>query len=101
MAVAIGRTMTRWIFDHFLWDTGGGARRGFWAGLWATRKILIALGATALLTWREWVEHHPPEIAIVAIIHFVLVSAVMALFVYSGKRLARSAKKAAKLPGRE
>ena len=28
-------------------------------------------GSEAFLAWREWVKHHPPEIVIVALIHFV------------------------------
>lgn len=84
MAARIHGRITRWIFDHLLWDTAGMAATGFWGGLWATRKLLIAVAGTALLTWREWVEHHPPEIVIAALIHFVFVFAVIGLFVYVG-----------------
>jgi hypothetical protein len=82
MAIPIHRKITGWIFDHLLWDTAGVAREGFWRGMWATRKLLIALVGSGVLTWREWEEHHPPEIAIVAVIHFVFVMAVIAILVY-------------------
>ena len=74
----------RWILDHMLWDTAGAAGSGFWPGLWATRKLLIAFVGSAVLTWWEWVEHHPPDILIVALVHFVFVFAVIALLVYVG-----------------
>lgn len=94
MTVTTPRKIMRWMLDHMLWDTSGAAGRGFWPGLWATRKLLIALVGSGVLTWREWVEHHPPEIVIVALIHFVFVFAVSALFVYAGLWF-----RARKLPG--
>jgi hypothetical protein len=96
MAVPIHRKITRWIIDHLLWDTTGSAREGFWGGLWATRKLFLAVAGAALLTWWEWVKHHPPEIVVVALIHFVFVLAAIALavemrrwFSDSGKRSPR------------
>jgi hypothetical protein len=89
--------ISRWIFDHLLWDTGGIARQGFWGGLWATRKLIIALAGSALLDWMEWVEHHPPEMVIVVLVHFVLVLGVIALFVYVGQRVKGSRKEAPKV----
>ncbi len=83
MALPVYRKTARWILDHMLWDTAGAARR-FWPGLWATRKLLLALAGSGVLTWREWVEHHPPEIVIVGLVHFVFVFAVIALLVYAG-----------------
>ena len=74
----------RWMLDHMLWEASGAAGRGFWPGLWATRKLLIALAGSGVLTWREWVEHRPPEIVIIALIHFVFVFAMIALLVYAG-----------------
>src|ERR1039458_5134764 len=65
MAAPIHRRIARWIIDHLLWDTSGTVREGFWGGLWAARKLLVAVAGAALLTWREWVEHHPPEIVLV------------------------------------
>lgn len=82
MAVPLHRKIARWIFDHLLWDTTSTARAGFWTGLWATRKLLVAFMGSAVLTWREWVEHRPPDIVIVALVHFVFVFAVIALLVY-------------------
>ena len=87
MPVPIHRRMTSWFLDHLLWDTAGSSQQGFFGALWATRKLLIAVAAATLLTWREWVEHHPPEIVIVALIHFVFVFAVIALVVYIAGRL--------------
>lgn len=84
MSVPTYRKITRWIFDHMLWDTAPTAGTGFWPGLWATRKLLLALVGSAVLTWWEWVEHHPPDIAIVTIVHFVFVFALIALLVYLG-----------------
>ena len=83
----------RWIIDHLLWDTSGTAREGLWGALWATRKLLVALAGAALLTWWEWVEHHPPEIALAAVIHFVFVLAAIALVVHVGRWLSRGDKK--------
>jgi hypothetical protein len=90
MAVPIHRKITRWIIDHLLWDTAGTAREGFLGGLWAARKLLVAVAGAVLLTWREWVEHHPPEIAVVALIHFVFVLAAIALVVQIGRWFGRS-----------
>jgi hypothetical protein len=86
VAAPLHKRITGWIFDHLLWDTTGSGRQGFWGALWAARKLVAALALSALLTWREWVEHHPPEIVIVELIHFVFVLAVIALFVYIGQR---------------
>ncbi|MES1257794.1 MAG: hypothetical protein ABUS51_05170 [Acidobacteriota bacterium] len=76
--------MRRWTLDHLVWDTSGGPDAGFPKWLWATRKLWLAVAGSAFLTWREWVKHHPPEIAIVELIHFVFVLAAIALFVRFG-----------------
>jgi hypothetical protein len=89
MAVPIHRKITRWVIDHLLWDTSGGVREGFLGGLWATRKLSVAVLGSAVLTWREWVTNHPPEIAVVAIIHFVFVLAVIVLAVQIGRWVSR------------
>lgn len=75
----------RWIFDHLLWDTAGTAREGFWKWVWAARKVFGALAGSALLDRLEWIEHHPPQMVVVALIHFVLVLAAIALFVPIGQ----------------
>ena len=85
MAVPMHRKITRWVIGHLLWDTSGSARDGFMGGLWATRKLSVAVVGSAVLTWREWVTNHPPEIALVALIHFVFVLAVIALAVQIGR----------------
>jgi hypothetical protein len=84
MAVTTHRKIMRWMLDHMLWDTAGAEGRGFWPGLWASRKLLLALAGSGVLTWWEWVEHHPPEIVIVTLVHFVFLFAVIALLVYVG-----------------
>jgi len=89
MPTSMLRKIAQWIVDHLLWDASGAAGTGFWGGLWATRKLLLALAVSAVLTWREWVEHHPPEIAIVAVMHFVIVLVVIALLVYLAQWFSR------------
>jgi hypothetical protein len=74
MVAPIHRRITRWIIHHLLWDASGMAREGFWGGLWASRKLLIAVAGAALLTYWEWVQHHAPEIALAALIHFAFLS---------------------------
>ena len=90
MADPIHRRITRWIIDDLLWDTAGTARGGFPGGLWAARKLLVAVAGAGLLTWWEWVEHHPPEIAVVALIHFVFVLIAIALVVHIRRWFSRS-----------
>ena len=92
MAVLIHRKIGRWIFDHLIWDPKGSAREGFWRGVWATRKFFVAIVGATLLTWTEWVKHHPPEIAIVAVIHLVFVLSVIALLVFTGQWFRRGGK---------
>jgi len=41
--------------------------------------LAIAAAASAVLTWREWAEHHPPHLAIIEVIHFAFVLAVIGL----------------------
>jgi hypothetical protein len=98
VAAPVHRKIARWIFDHLLWDTAGAERDGLWAGFWAARKLLIAIAGAALLTWQEWVKHHPPEIAIVALLHFVFVLAVLGLLIYTGQFFKKLAGKQAKRP---
>jgi hypothetical protein len=45
-----------------------------------------------VLTWREWVEHHPPEIVLVVLIHFFFVLALIAALVYVGQWFGRRDK---------
>jgi hypothetical protein len=58
--------------------------------MWATRKVIVAIMGAALLTWLEWIEHHPPQIVIIALIHFVFVFAVIGLVVYVGQQFYRT-----------
>jgi len=56
----------------------------------AVRWILVvALVLSGLLTWVEWVEHHPPNIALVALVHFVVVLAAVAIVTYLVGRVRR------------
>jgi hypothetical protein len=90
MEVPIHRKIALWIFHHLLWDPAGAGPEGFWRALWAMRKLLIALAGSAALDWMEWVEHHPPEMAIVVVIHFVFVLAAIGLVVYVWQSVMRS-----------
>jgi hypothetical protein len=89
----IGRTITAWMISHLVWDTAGSTLQGFLGVLWALRKLLIALAVSAVLTWREWVEHRPSEIALLAVIHFIFVFALIALLVYCAQRFGKKAVK--------
>jgi hypothetical protein len=81
MAEPILRSMKSWILAYVLWDDSGKSLQGIRRSLWAMRKVLVAFLASTVLTWREWVEHHPPEIAIIAVLHFVFVLVAVALLV--------------------
>ena len=37
--------------------------------------------ASAVLTWVEWVKHHPPEIVIIEILHLVFMLVIVGLYV--------------------
>jgi len=87
------RRMKRWVVDHLLWDRSA-QRSGFAGRIWAMRRLLLIFAGTAFLTWREWVEHHPPEIVIVAFLHFLFVFLVVAFAVLAGERWGRRTKKA-------
>jgi len=54
--------------------------------LLSIRTLLIALAGSALLTYLEWIEHHPPNMVMIAILHFVFVWAAIALVVYGWQR---------------
>jgi hypothetical protein len=86
MAEPILPSMKSWVVDHVLWDQAlrdkpGKPLPGFWGALWALRKVLIALLVSAVMTWKEWIKHHPPEIALIAVIHFAFVLVAVALLV--------------------
>ena len=89
MNARVPAKIMRWIIDHLLWDTKGATGGGFGRGLWAARKLLAAIVGAVLLTWWEWEEHHPPDIAIVALIHFVFVLVAIALVVLIGQWYSR------------
>jgi hypothetical protein len=82
MALPLHRRITSWIFNNLIWDPAGTAREGFLKGLWATRKLILAIVGSALLDWLEWREHHPPDMVLVALVHFVFALALVAFVVY-------------------
>jgi hypothetical protein len=52
-------------------------------------KLAAAVLVSALLTWGEWIKHHPPEIAIIAVLHFLFVLIAIVLVVQIGRWLKR------------
>lgn len=89
MAEPVHRNIARWIFGDLFWDTAGTPREDFWGWLRAAWRLIAAVVGAALLTWLEWVEHHPPAIVIVALIHFVFVLVAIALVVQIGRWFSR------------
>ncbi len=65
-------TAGRWLARHLLWDDGSGWGLGAW-------RPWLAIAGSAILTWREWVTHHPPEIVLIAVIHFIFVLLLIAI----------------------
>ncbi|HTZ82494.1 MAG TPA: hypothetical protein VMB66_04850 [Candidatus Acidoferrales bacterium] len=95
MITVANHRLWHWFVDHLLWDTAGSANSGFLGAIWAIRKPIIALALTLMLTWREWVDYHPletPVVALVAIVNFVLVFAAIALLVFTLQRFSRTIK---------
>ena len=90
MGIQLHRRITGWILHNLLWDPAGTARQGFRKGLWATRKLILAVVLSALLDWFEWARHHPPDMAFVALLHFVVVLALVALGVYVWRGFSRT-----------
>ncbi len=98
MSEPIVRAVTRWIWSNLVWDTSGRSRGGVWGRLWPARKLLLALAGSAVLDWMEWVEHHPPAIAIVAVLHFLFVLAAIAAAIPILRRLSRASQPPAAPP---
>jgi hypothetical protein len=95
MINVINHRRWHWLVDHLLWDTAGTASCGFLGFIWAIRKPIIALAVTLMLTWREWVAYRPLEIrliVVVAVVNFVLVTAAIALLVFTLQRFNRAIK---------
>jgi hypothetical protein len=89
MAEPVGLSMKSWVVDRILWDKSGKPLQGFWGAPRALRKVLIALLVSAVMTWKEWVTRHPPEIALIAVLHFVFALVAVALLVYVWQFLRR------------
>jgi hypothetical protein len=80
----------RWIFHHLLWDTAGSQREGFRGGLWATRKLSIAVAGTVLLDGVHSMDHSRSPVTAPTIVHFAFMLAVIALAVQIRSRLRRN-----------
>ena len=93
MTVTTPRKILRWMLDHMLWDTAGRRRQGILAGPVGDTETSDCFRGIGCADWWEWVEHHPPDMVFVAIIHFVFVFLLVALLVYLGQWL-----RARKLP---
>jgi hypothetical protein len=93
VAVAGDRKITKWFIEYFLWNVDGTPREGPGGWLLGKWRPLLALIGSGFLTWREWAEHHPPEIALIALIHFVFLLIVLALIVHAVRWLGRQGKK--------
>lgn len=88
-----GRTVG-WLYRSLIWDPSATVLPAWLRVLWAARKLLFAVALTIALTWREWVEHHPPEIGIITVIHFVFVMMALALVVRGWQWMSGAFKKA-------
>jgi len=54
--------------------------------LLSPRLLLIALAVSAVLDYMEWVEHHPPFMAVIAVLHFVFAWVVLAIVMLAWRR---------------
>ena len=81
----------RWVRHTLLWDPGMPARTGLWGALWALRKLMLVLSITVVLTCGEWIEHRPPEIALIALIHLVFVLTALGVVLSLGRWLRKGA----------
>jgi hypothetical protein len=82
------RAFASWLVNNVVWDVSPGADHlSFSRRFWAARKIMLIVAITTILTWREWVEHHPPEIVIVTVLHFIVVFSLITTAVFSLQKL--------------
>jgi hypothetical protein len=89
MTVPVHGKIRRWIIDPVFANTTAGRRLSSSGRMRAEWKLFAVVAVTALLTWREWVEHHPPEIALIALIHLVFVWVGVAIIVHVVQWLSR------------
>src|SRR6476661_1651147 len=82
MTVPVHGKIRRWMIDPVLADTADIAQLGFWGRLRAEWKFVGVVAGAGLLTWQEWIEHHPPNMALIALIHFVFVWILVAIAVH-------------------
>ena len=57
--------------------------------LFSFRNIAAALAISALLDWLEWSLHHPPNMAVIAVIHFAIVLIALAIITWMTQRFRR------------
>ena len=58
----------------------------FLQSLLSRRIVLIALAVSVVLDYMEWVEHHPPVMAIIVVLHFLFVWVPLAIVVWIWRR---------------
>ena len=83
------RKILRRITDLLLWDTSATPTQGTWEWLSAKWRPIVAFAASALLTWQEWAKNHPPEIVLIAFIHFLFVLVVLAFVFHIARGITR------------
>lgn len=88
MPTASPRSLGRRMFDAVAWD-GPPTTDDSLGRIVALRRPLIALVASTWLTVMEWRINRPPEIALIAVLHFVVVLLVIALVVHFFRWIAR------------
>ncbi|HEX6465331.1 MAG TPA: hypothetical protein VFZ98_12790 [Vicinamibacterales bacterium] len=54
--------------------------------LWSPRIALIALAVSLVLDYMEWVEHHPPVMALIVVLHFLFAWVSLAVVVWMWRR---------------
>lgn len=67
-------------------QSSGLSKAAFLQALLSPRIALVALAVSVVLDYMEWVEHHPPEILIVVVLHFVFVWVPLATLVWAWRR---------------
>jgi hypothetical protein len=50
------------------------------------RILLTALVVSVVLDYMEWVEHHPPVMAVIIVLHFVFVWVVLSIIMLLWRR---------------
>jgi hypothetical protein len=98
MPEPVRNSVKHWLLNQLLWDGAVAKPAGFRKTLWATRYLLLAFAGAVFLTWREWIEHRPPEIALIAVIHFFFVLGLIAVCLSARQRLGGRIKESSHKP---